>query len=199
MTRSYQCTKEQFLNNVKDHKINVIRDDGVYRHIKMSNGSFNAQYDVLTWPGHLCITGDYGSYLFARTEDMFGFFRTKSGSINPHYWAEKVLAESMFGDGIQEFSVDKFRERVIEAATYYIEDEDKKAEIMEEIDELLHCESEFECEEAMMNFDSDKVDFTDFWEHDCKDYTFHFIWCLYAIVFAILKYDESINKSEAKR
>jgi len=150
----------------------------------------NAQYDVLTWDGHLCITGDYGSYLFARIEDMFEFFRSGDLKINPFYWSEKVLSESRFDGGIEEFSVDEFTKSVIEHAVGGVDGEEEKAEMMEEIEELLHCENEHECNEVIANFDSDKIDFTDFWEHDCKVYTFHFIWCLYAIVFAIQKYDE---------
>ena len=190
--KEYQCTVERFLKDTQQHKIAIIKDESVYRHIRLSKGSFDGCYDVLTWPGHLCITGDYGSYLFARIEDMFEFFRSKSGElkINPGYWDEKVLSESRFGGGVQEFSVEEFTKYVSEVVTDGIENEEEKAAMMEEIDDLLHCGDEYECNEAIANFDSDKIDFTDFWEHDCKVYTFHFIWCLYAIVFAIQKYDE---------
>jgi hypothetical protein len=191
----YKCTPKQFLGTVKNHKIEIIRNDGLYRHIRMSkeDRSFDAQYDVITWPGHLCITGDYGSYLFARIDDMFKFFRNDSGTINPFYWSEKVLSQSIFGHGVEEFSVDKFRQHVIEDAMIDVEDEDEKKAIMDEIQELLDCEGEWECIHAMNDFHSKMVEFTDFWEHDCEEYTFHYIWCLYAVVFAIRKYDEAIQ------
>jgi hypothetical protein len=32
---------------------------------------------------------------------------------------------------------------------------------------------------------------TDLWEYDFKSYTFHYIWCLYAIVWGIRTYDLS--------
>jgi hypothetical protein len=157
----------------------------------MTSGSFNGQYDIVTWPGHLCITGDYGSYLFARTEDMFEFFRRDELEISPGYWSEKVLAQSIFGHGVEEFSVEKFTNDVIEWAIGDEKSKKKKAEIMEEIDDLLHCEDEWECVATMRDFSSKLVDFTDFWELDAKVYTFHFLWCLYAIVYAIQKYDEA--------
>ncbi len=34
------------------------------------------------------------------------------------------------------------------------------------------------------------VELNDFWECDLKEYTFHFIWCCYAIVHAIELYDQ---------
>jgi len=185
---NYKCAKEQFLNNVKNHKIKTIRDDGLYRHIRMTNGSSNYRYDLITWPGYLCVTGDCGSYLFARIEDMFEFFRNQE--INPYCWAEKVLAESTCSNGVAEFSVKKFEENVIKYAVGEVEDGIEKIKIMEEIQPLLECANEWECAEAMRNFGSDIVDFTDFWECDCKEYTNQYIWCLYAIVYAIQKYDE---------
>jgi len=198
---SSECTKERFLEDVKNHKIEIIRNDGLYRHIRLSKGSSTCQYDILTWPGHLCITGDCGSYLFARIEDMFEFFRNDRAIISPDYWAEKCLSESRFGEGLRKFSVDMFNRRVIEYAISDCEGKKERKKILSAIDELLHCEDEWECVSAMRDFDSEIVSFVDFWEDDCKVYTFHFIWCLYAIVFAIQKYDESLKAElvEVKR
>lgn len=192
------CTREQFLNDIKDHKLKIIQDDGLYRHLRMTSGSSFYRYDIITWPGHLCITGDCGSYLFSRIEDMFNFFRDENQQINPRYWGEKVLSESVFGEGVEKFSVEKFTQNVIEWATEEIEDEDEKADMMEEIDELLNCEDEWECVEALRNFTSKKVDFTDFWEMRCEKYTPQYIWCLYGIVYAIKKYDETIHDQKAE-
>jgi hypothetical protein len=191
-----QCTKERFVKDTENHKMEILQNDGMRRHLRMSKGSSDGRYDILTWDGHLCITGDYGSYLFARTKDMFEFFRSKTGEliINPGYWAEKCLAQSCYGEGIKEFSIETFREKVIEHATSDAEEHEKQG-ILDEINELLFCENEYECIEAIENFDSDRIDFTDFWECDCKEYTFYFIWCLYAIVFAIQKFDEVELKS----
>ncbi len=46
--------------------------------------------------GFLCYTGDMGTFVFRRLEDMFAFFRTRSAqaatacSINLGYWAEST-------------------------------------------------------------------------------------------------------------
>ena len=190
-----ELTKETFLDNVKDHTLNIIKDDGLYRHIrcKKANGSSDMFFDIITWPGNLAYTGDMGSYMFSRVEDMFRFFRNDKLEINTGYWAEKVMAESIFGNGIREFSVVAFRENVLNHVKDCLElDEGQKIpdEIMDEIYGLLNAEDEYECVEEIRNFNSEKVSFDDFWECSPKRKTWHYIWCCYAIVWAIMKYDE---------
>ncbi|MYM81136.1 hypothetical protein GTP44_04075 [Duganella sp. FT50W] len=121
---THECTEERFLRDVADHKMIVIRDEGVNRHIRFKESSTNNQYfDLITWPGHLCYTGDMGTYVFQRTEDMFSFFRTDRDynrqrgrriAINPHYWTEKLIAVHGGRDGgkAMEYDEAQFR-RVI--------------------------------------------------------------------------------------
>jgi hypothetical protein len=78
-----------FAIDTADHKLTILHDDGLYRHIRMARpGTSIARYELVTWPGHLAVGGDIDGYVFARTEDMFTFFRGKH--INPGYWAEKI-------------------------------------------------------------------------------------------------------------
>ncbi len=37
----------------------------------------------------------------------------------------------------------------------------------------------------------------DCWEWGCKEYTFHFLWCCYAIAWGIKTYDESKTTDSA--
>lgn len=77
---SEKCTKEHFLKCVSEHNIEILRNNGVNRHIRFKKiGTTDAMFDIVTWPNHLCITGDYGSYLFSRIHDMFEFFRKNNG------------------------------------------------------------------------------------------------------------------------
>ena len=88
------------------------------RHISFTrNGSSVYRFDLITWPGHLCITGDCGTYVFRRLTDMFEFFRaegsrtTKKLAINPYYWGEKL--ESIGTNaGYREFDSKSFQDRV---------------------------------------------------------------------------------------
>ena len=58
---------KSFLADTQDHKLSILKDDGVYRHIKVSKpneGSYH--YYITTWPWHLCISGDMGTWVFSR-------------------------------------------------------------------------------------------------------------------------------------
>ena len=108
---------ERFPKDVAEHHMTVLRDDGLYRHVRFLRVAANPEtgkpekssfywFDLITWPGCLAVNGDCGSFLFSRTDDMFEFFR--GGRINPGYWAEKVRA----GGRVKEYSEDRFRELV---------------------------------------------------------------------------------------
>lgn len=80
--------------NISDHRLTVILDQNGYRHLRMAKpGSSAYAWDVVTWPGHLSITGDIADgYTFARTHDMLDFFRPRPEPyrIDQHYWGQKV-------------------------------------------------------------------------------------------------------------
>jgi hypothetical protein len=105
-----QQISEQFAKDVAGHRMTVLHEDGIYRHLRFrhpDSGSY--WFDLVTWPGFLSITGDMDAWTFSRTEDMFGFFR--GTRINPQYWAEKVRAGR--GD-VARFDEDYFRRVVAE-------------------------------------------------------------------------------------
>lgn len=227
---SDQCTEDRFLGDVSDHEMSVIRDDGVNRHIRFKKpGTTCYHFDLITWPGHLCIAGDCGTYVFQRTLDMFEFFRTdrernKGKSelhINPGYWSEKAVSVSKDG-GIQQFSAELFRKVVKEYYDHYFQDEIageeqmradaseedplhpneiaeleeaavKRNEVWQEIkDEVLyHADDEHQACHAAYHFEHEGFQFQDFFEHNLKEYTFHFVWNCYAIAWGIEKYDQS--------
>lgn len=39
--------------------------------------------------------------------------------------------------------------------------------------------------------------FLDFWESDCTSYTYRYLWCCYAIVWAIQQYDAAMKEKAA--
>jgi hypothetical protein len=91
-------TEESFLKDVAGHKMTVLRDDGIYRHLHFAiPGSGHMHFDLVTYPNFLCYSGDMGCYVFSRINDMFEFFRGKEAGplrINERYWAEKLEATS---------------------------------------------------------------------------------------------------------
>ncbi len=218
--RDYACTEERFLTDISKHEMTVLREDGVHRHIRFKRPGESAYwFDLITWPGTLCIDGDMGTHVFRRLEDMFEFFRTdrdwlKDGAtlaINPSYWGEKLQATSNFGK-FKEFSADRFRERVKhhfdnwceekapdseEADQVEIDEFDElKQSLWDEIeDEVLRnaYDGETRAIDAALGFHNDEADFNfeDAWEWGCQEYTFHFIWCCYAIAWGVKTYDEA--------
>ncbi len=199
-----KLTKERFLEGIKEHQIEIIKDDGLYKHIRCKKpDTWNMGFHIITFPGGLLYTGDMGTYEFERTEDMFKFFRDpkKTLHIDSGYYAEKCRAESIFGDGIREFDPEIFRDAVKEHFESYYEDSDseEKGKVWEEIKlQILDYteDSEWSLVAAINNFslysDIDtRFDFTDFWDgfSGCSK-THYFIWCLYAIVWTIQQYDE---------
>jgi len=207
-----QITEEIFLEDMKDHTLRIIQDDGVYRHIRMSNGGSQCMcYYITTWPGHLCISGDMGTYVFARTQDMFKFFRPtilnpkiikhRPLKINAPYWGEKLAASSTT-NGFMKFSEEVFELQIKSYfADWEFESEDLKSECWDciETEVLAAASTEEQAMYAADSFSFNDFKFTDFWELTLKDYTYHYLWCLYAIVYGIQQYDteKSLKPSTA--
>lgn len=186
------CTEESFLKDVKDHKLSIIKDDGLYRHLKFRKPDTGIMgFDLVTWPGTLCYTGDMGTYVFSRIPDMFAFFRfaTDQLRIDRGYWAEKCLAHTN-GDSVIEYSKEIF-DKVIKE---YLDDEAVTDILRSEVEDLvLSChENEYEARQAVRDFTSTHqpdFEFGDFWERNLTEYTHRYTWCCYALVWGIKQYD----------
>jgi len=149
-------TEESFLKDVANHQMHILLDQGVYRHIRFRvPNTISMYFDLITIPGKLICTGDMGTYVFQRLEDMFEFFRTdrkdKAGlHINKGYWAEKLIATDSNGansKGAQEYSADKIRRVVWDEFKEFVRsssgrnetDKEQRRECWEEIEgEILN-------------------------------------------------------------
>lgn len=183
---------EQFLADVSNHKMAVKLDNGLYRHLLLRQpGNSNMWFEIVTWPGSLTIGGDMGSWSFSRIEDMFEFFRSGKLKINASYWCEKIDSESRFGGPAEKFDPEVFRGRVIESLDGYGLDDDRKAEIIEALKGEVFSgdQDESYLRRDVAHFKHGDFEFSDIWEISAKAYTYHFLWCLYAIVWAIQQYD----------
>lgn len=220
-----QCSEERFLKDVSQHKLTVVHATDNMRRLQFRRGNGDSSYwfDLVTWPGALCISGDMGTYVFRRLPDMFEFFRADAKSqdetlyINPSYWGEKMTAVATNG-GYEEFSEDKFRAAVKERFDSYVSDEladeadarkesvtpeeeaafqekaQKRAELWEAIesDALSYIGDDrngARAQQAVNDFEHEGFEFLDFWEINTNQYTFSFIWCLYAIAWGIEQFD----------
>jgi len=218
---SYQniCKESDFLRAVSEHEMIVVRDDGIHRHIRFKQpGTYNLHFDLITWPGYLCYTGDMGTYVFSRLDDMFEFFRTdrdhmrlrdgKTLAINPRYWGEKLQAVERSGDSGRylEFSEEKFNRAVIDHLVGWIRNNAIKTTKEERRDlwdtvvsDVIYADGDsggYRKQCAAHDFYhrvNGRIEFyfKDFFERDVLDYTHGFMWCCYAIAWGVKKYDES--------
>lgn len=186
--------KARFVSDTVSHRLTVLLDQGLYRHLRFAEpGSSFSWFEIITVPGLLTINGDMGTFTFSREEDMFGFFRRADGSINDHYWAEKLLA----GDQpAKTYSAQTFIDTIRQDAEGQLDDAEvegtqRSAALAELQDEVLACASdgEHEARRALDSFTHVLLDFTDAWEYDFSEYSFRFLWSLHAIVHGINQYD----------
>lgn len=196
---SYQCTEEQFLKEVTEHQMTVFQDEDVYRRIRFSKpGTSCMHFDLITWPGYLCYTGDMGTFVFSRLPDMFKFFRGDQAyneskgrmlSINLQYWAEKLEAVDRNG-GVKAYDADKFKQCIKE----WLDNHDASAEVREAVKDEVLSRADDGADRAMnaaYEFRHAEFVFQDIWEFDPTEYTHRFVWCCYALAWGILQYDKS--------
>lgn len=188
-----------FPKDVAEHVMTVRLEQGVYRHLEFrhASGTSVQWFTITTWPGELCISGDMGTFVFRRLRDMFEFFRSNGNDrgINASYWREKLQAPAR--RDATEYDADIFRERVTEWMNGYIEGNDLDDEDAEDlrrnlsIDVLVYAdEGEREAIGAAMRFKfKGRHPMQDFYEANCREYTFQFLWCCHAIVWAIAQWD----------
>lgn len=212
-------TEERFLNDVANHQMAILRDEGIYRHIRFSRpGTMCMHFDIITWPGYLCYTGDMGTYVFRRLNDMFEFFRTdrenmrlkdgKTLAVNISYWAEKVEANDR-DDGLNKFSAEQFNRAVIEELVKWIRENasrttrEERRELWDTvINDVINADGQQTA--AALEFShyvNDRAGnfcFQDFCDQDLEEYAGRFIWCCYALTWGIQKYDAAKSAIDLK-
>lgn len=204
---SKRDVRESFEKDIATHEMTVMMDTGTVRHVRFKRPNTICMYfDLITWPGRLCYSGDMGTYVFARLEDMFEFFRLetgrKPGKMDLRYWAEKLEAVDKNGPA-QEFSKEMMNDVLDDILTGLKDDGDFDAEelasIKKDIDwRLSMCAdgegaARRELEEIKQGGD---LLFPELWDYNFQDYTFHFEWCCHAIEWAIGIYDQAQKDKE---
>lgn len=192
----YDPTQEKFDKDMANGVMEVLRDDGIYRHLRFRKlGGGFVWFDIVTWPGSLVITGDCKTFTFQRLDDMFEFFRSSDKSINPQYWQEKIVDGR---DRAESFDWDTFRAQVMaefqqETEDWSYDDQQEAREALE--DDLDSQPDEYGGVDVLRNFEHTNSRGTIFSFYlndgapDGKDWDFHYIWCCRAIVWGIDQYD----------
>lgn len=185
---------DRFAKDIASHKLILLRDDGVYRHLLCKSPDTSEYwFEIITTPNLLTINGDMGCHVFSRTHDMFRFFG--NGPINPSYWAEKLMGREEAK--IREHSDACLQEMILE----YLDDLTDDL-VPAELESLRHAvheeffggygygENADAAYRDLEAFEHNGFQFLDVFEWDFRIFTFRFLWNLHAIVWAIGKYRE---------
>lgn len=187
----------EFEADVSEHQMTIENDNDVFRSILFSRQESRASYfRIITWPNHLAISGDMGDYSFCRTHDMFNFFNQKVGNINPSYWSEKITSDSTFSPH-KKFAWGNFEASLLEELQLQNEELDAN-ELRQKLKEvLLFVEPDehgaislirgwdgiCELHDVELELDPSSSNLR------MESFSYHFIWCLHAIVWGIDQYN----------
>lgn len=204
-----KVTEERFLEDVKDHQMEVIANNGINRHLKFKNPE-NSYYwfEIITWENTLCISGDMGTFVFKRTPDMFNFFifgendfnyrEKQTLQINRGYWHEKLVAVGT-DDGSTEYCPEQLEDQLKQELKEYCEENEDTLE--EDFfdncwEDLSYCIGETieESISSLSDFEYGDYKIYDVHGYDFETYTIRYVWCLYAIVWAIHQFNKLTKK-----
>lgn len=184
---------ERFKRETSDHTMTILRDEGLYRHLRFRQPRNEVcWFDLITVPGALIFQGDGETFAFRRTEDMFAFFRGPVGRINPDYWSEKLTSSP---GSVTKYSMDAFERQV---AGELNEAEASFPGVTKawawHIDGEYNTEYEHDAREALHRFRYRPEGALDEFyfvagEWDLTDYYWWFLWACHAIVWGIAQYD----------
>lgn len=205
----YPTHLSKFNKDTAGHVMTVAHDDGLYRHLQFRRPETGMYwFDIHTTPGTLTVTGDMGTYMFARTPDMFTWFSTEE--INPGYWSEKLRAANYGrydGGSVRAYEAAEFKTWVFDR--FWQDSRDMDADqaakawrlIRENIFEGWYTnnkstpDSENEAVDKIRDFHDHHDNDTGFEFYDWGDavsgwqeFTLHYLWNCYAIVAAIRAY-----------
>lgn len=204
-----ELTPEVFLKDVAEHEMTVLLDQGLYRHLmfQAKKNSWNHWFEIVTYPNKLVLSGDMGTWVFSRVEDMLTFFRSDEMRINLSYWSEKLQNGTSGGrDDAKEYDGDYYKQNILDHLDGYDLEPEKKSKVIEELNSLdFH--DQYEIISQIRDFEVDLEDdgdydyrsprkkretfsFQDVWEIGMKTYSLRFVWCCYAIVWGIQQWDK---------
>lgn len=179
-----------FKQDTENHVMTIENDNGLHRCIHFGKPGTNCySFRLVTWPGHLAISGDMGDYTFARIPDMFGLFR--DGACKS-YLTEKLVATSK-QNSHQQFCWDHFKTALM--AEVETDQERKQIE-----SKLRYCEEdEHGAVELARNWpdDAPHIEWSDMGYAFRGKPTYHFLWCLEAIMWGVAQYDAYLASREA--
>lgn len=203
----YSKSRLRFEAETREHVMSIIRDDGLYRHVRFKRPDDTFYfYDLVTWPGYLAIVGDAGDYLFSRIRDMFDFFNDHGYGINPDYWAQKLQGREVGRSGAKSYSHECFIAHVnswAEEEAEYNWDCEMYPSLLKEalarelrLNEWTHSETEARDRMDDVEDELGYELFGETWEWDMRDFDHQFLWCCWAVMTGVQRYKAEKAKEE---
>lgn len=188
--RRIQCVESLAAKAFKDHHVELLLNEGVYRHWRCSRiGSWTYGFSVVTFPGRLVVCGDIGFLAVERETDMIPWCRGSIDSIG--YFAEKVPNEI----NVREYDPEVVAEWVAEQ----LRDEDVRlvADHWEVLTDLAGDSDNYADKEYVMReiYESGIVDGCDFPSFD--NWMHGFLWCREGVKFLLRHLDQQTEASDA--
>jgi len=181
---------ERFPTDTEGFVLTVLHEQGDYRHLRFQQPDERwGSTDIHTWPGGLTTAGDMADgWMFERG---LGFF---AGPVNLHYWHEKLTPSGRLA--AEEFSEVTLRAELATAGEDLEIPEQFRDAFDEELNELIdsiisdHADTnaalaeisdftfERESDDGLSDIDAK---FSDPYELNIDDYTYHFVWALHVL------------------
>lgn len=184
----------RFNSDIALGEMTTLHDEGLYRHLRFRQpGTSIGWFSIITSPGQLTIFGDMGTYVFAREQDMLRDF-FKGGSVNAGYWGEKLQATDRHC-GYRKYDEDHFRQFIVQ--DFWERRDQYEPAVAKEIwadirdslfDDWADRSTAAGCHELMGRFRSHDFTYSEPWEHNFEDYSFQYLWCCHAILWAARQY-----------
>lgn len=115
------------------HETITLFEDGLYRHYRVNLPEAHSWVEIITWPGHLTITGDLSdTYTFKREPDMLRDFFHAAYGPDYGYWASKLTIPCAH-DAIHRWDLDEFMEDVhrLQTEGYEFDEDVESAEFID--------------------------------------------------------------------
>lgn len=194
--------EDYFKEDIAEHKLYVIKEDGEYLHLRAHNGTSNGHFEVITSPNYLFFVGDMGDYIFHTRGAVLDQIRAYNRGVD--WFAEKLQTPSKIGVST-EYSSKKFTRFVTEYTFRWMRDnrDETSKEIRRRIWSSVKAEVLIDAEDEEMAMESIdefhfkmygleswfEFSFRDWEEESFKDYTSHFVWATKALKWAVENLD----------
>lgn len=192
----WSTAQRQFEAETREHTMTVLRRDGVSRHLRFARpGLRRWSWDIVTWPGHLAVSGDVGNgWQFAHGDrDVLPLFVPFAlrGRINPDYWAQRVPAR--LRPDARRFSPAKFARSVREQIAAHGLTPRQRAELLRALDAagVFRARDRHTAGSALAGrwaAGGASVEFTGVDDMDVEEWDRQFLLSQFAILFATTRY-----------